>query len=784
MSNKVEEIMKNYRKGIKDIDKKYEVKEVKEPKKIDTSEIDSKVKYEQDFIARLKSESEENNKDLIEKAQERLKIAEEEKSRIEQENQKAEEKYQRVLVKREQKLAEVAKMKHSMVRHVIREADGEHEEVFREVTMAEKDEMDKNALKNDTIRKLTSENANISAQLESKEKELETKRNELQKQNEEQLKKKEEELKNKRKDLFNFKYKFDENHKITNKAEHQSLSKECKNLEKEIAKLKIADFSKELNPIEKEIKELTAMKEKCNEYLAELKETNKEFESFSKTWNEAKKDEDKNVEKTQTIENDSASENPLTAKGMMEDILRIQQTTNKKDFDSLLEDLDKKYENASDIWNNRIQKALEKQRNKIEDNIKQTAQKPKEQEHSKTEEEKANEQATQKHDDLEDIMSIFNTRPTQSRADDVTIDIPLDNDNNDNLDLHTESKDDDFEEIMSIFDVGKDNNKHNNDDINIPQASEQNLSDNFTSQYQIIDNDDYITGDGFENLHTRSGRLEPQLDDVEVGREEERENDLDIDCINEIILYTNSRTMDISYNYDEQYAYRDLDYTKEFVNNGEIYRILQDYEKQSGTSVYDIHKSLDPNVLKLLNQVNNKDQLYKYIEAVVNKSPMPFGLTYNLKSYNTEQKLSRQEYRRAKKFAKAVEGIEGVDIYGLHPIREWFVDKMTMVKEKLLNNKFVQKLIGSNEKPKLPIGVYPNTDDKNKKSNKKAKFEVIDPVIPSSDDFIFELQHDKEGEEIHINHEKAKGNLDEFVIAPENDKSYENDEDQYEDYKF
>ena len=471
----------------------------------------------------------------------------------------------------------------------------------------------------------------------------------------------------------------------------------------------------------------------------------------------------------------------------MEDILRIQQTTNKKDFDSLLEDLDKKYENASDIWNNRIQKALEKQRNKIEDNIKQTAQKPKEQEHSKTEEEKANEQATQKHDDLEDIMSIFNTRPTQSRADDVTIDIPLDNDNNDNLDLHTESKDDDFEEIMSIFDVGKDNNKQNNDDINIPQASEQNPSDNFTSQYQIIDNDDYITGDGFENLHTRSGRLEPQLDDVEVGREEERENDLDIDCINEIILYTNSRTMDISYNYDEQYAYRDLDYTKEFVNNGEIYRILQDYEKQSGTSVYDIHKSLDPNVLKLLNQVNNKDQLYKYIEAVVNKSPMPFGLTYNLKSYNTEQKLSRQEYRRAKKFAKAVEGIEGVDVYGLHPIREWFKNKITIVKEKLLDNKLVQKLIGSKEQPQLPEWDYVDIDDKldnNDKSNKKAKFEVTDPVIPSDDDFIFNLQHDKEGEEIHINHEKAKGNLDEFVIAPENDKSYENDEDQYEDYKF
>ena len=88
---------------------------------------------------------------------------------------------------------------------------------------------------------------------------------------------------------------------------------------------------------------------------------------------------------------------------------------------------------------------------------------------------------------------------------------------------------------------------------------------------------------------------------------------------------------------------------KEFVNNGEIYRILQDYEKQSGTSVYDIHKSLDPNVLKLLNQVNNKDQLYKYIEAVVNKSPMPFGLTYNLKSYNKdiEPSVSSQHHNSA-----------------------------------------------------------------------------------------------------------------------------------------
>ena len=44
------------------------------------------------------------------------------------------------------------------------------------------------------------------------------------------------------------------------------------------------------------------MKEKCNEYLSELKETNKEFESFSKAWNEAKRDESAN-EQPRTIKN-------------------------------------------------------------------------------------------------------------------------------------------------------------------------------------------------------------------------------------------------------------------------------------------------------------------------------------------------------------------------------------------------------------------------------------------------------------------------------------------------
>ena len=221
MKNIVEEIMKGYRQKLKAIDKKYEVKEVKEPEKTSTIEIEQKIQSEKEFIEKLKFESEENNKGLIENAQERLKSAEKEREQIELENQNAEEKYQRALTKREERLTEVSKLKNSEVEL----ASG------RKVTMAEKDEIDKSSLKDETIKKLTKANKDITYELSNKNKELETKQKELSKQKEEKLKAKQEELKNKRNELFYFKYEYDEEHKVTNKAQHIRLSKDCKEIE-------------------------------------------------------------------------------------------------------------------------------------------------------------------------------------------------------------------------------------------------------------------------------------------------------------------------------------------------------------------------------------------------------------------------------------------------------------------------------------------------------------------------------------------------------------------------
>lgn len=777
MSNKVEEIMKNYRKGIKDIDKKYEVKEVKEPKKIDTSEIDSKVKYEQDFIARLKSESEENNKDLIEKAQERLKIAEEEKSRIEQENQKAEEKYQRALVKREEKLAEVAKMKHSMVRHVIREADGEHEEVFREVTMAEKDEMDKNALKNDTIRKLTSENANISAQLESKEKELETKRNELQKQNEEQLKKKEEELKNKRKDLFNFKYKFDENHKITNKAEHQSLSKECKNLEKEIAKLKIADFSKELNPIEKEIKELTAMKEKCNEYLSELKETNKEFESFSKAWNEAKRDESAN-EQPRTTSKKASNTNSLTARDIMEDILRIQQTMDPNEFDKFAKSLDKKYENVSDTWKNRILNALEHQKKKIEENLNR---KPEQENEEKTEaqrlanalsslnkkrKEEISEQPRKKdeveHDDFFDIMSIFNDKKEgATRDDNLTIDIPL-------------------------------------------------------------DNDDTRTG------HRKSGILHQQIEDVEVDDEKNGNNSSEALTISRIEIEESTGNVK-AYDqngtviYNKQFEYN-MDTGKFYYADGydfdaddskieeldektkKIYDSLVREYRDENIAQEILFENVDKRILYLLVDIGDINLIDDYVWSIAEKDEtIPFQATYNLKDiYDTD--LSLIEIKEIQRFSKIAQkqNKEMVDVEK-DSLPKRIFGRMKKGIQEIRDRKLLTSGENSEKRPSLRKRISKKIEEiANKREDRRTSktkgredaekkhdtYEKLDfsgrEALDIDDDFIIGLR-DKDGNPLHIDHEKAahnSENADDFVVAPKNEKSYEDSENDFDDYKF
>ena len=71
MSDRIDDIMKNYNDGIKKIDDKYEVKKARVLKKKDTKEVEQKIEYEKEFIQKLEGESKTENKDLIERSKER-----------------------------------------------------------------------------------------------------------------------------------------------------------------------------------------------------------------------------------------------------------------------------------------------------------------------------------------------------------------------------------------------------------------------------------------------------------------------------------------------------------------------------------------------------------------------------------------------------------------------------------------------------------------------------------------------------------------------------------------
>lgn len=247
-NNKVEQIMRDYRRGIKKIDDKYEVKNVK---KIDTKEIDEKIEYEKSFIEKLETQGKDENTELIGRAKERLEKAEKEKQEIQN-------KYEEAKIKREEKLNNVMNLKNSKVML----SSG------REITQKEKDEMDKNDLKDKAIRELTQESKKISKELISKQKELEAKVEE----------------KN------NFKYEFekDENGKSTGKSINNNV---------------IDKIYKDYENIKKEMLELNKMQEACNKYLEEFRQKdNEKMKKFSEAWNESNKKENNQQVKNETKE--------------------------------------------------------------------------------------------------------------------------------------------------------------------------------------------------------------------------------------------------------------------------------------------------------------------------------------------------------------------------------------------------------------------------------------------------------------------------------------------------
>lgn len=248
MKNKVDEIMKEYQEGIKNIDNKYNVREIKTPKIQNVEELSDKIKYEKELITKLEYEGEDANKDMIERAKARLQVAENERKEIEKNNEEKLEKYNKSIEKREDKVLEKEKMKRSLV--VLPSG--------REVTMAEKDKMDKQELKDVAIRKLTQESKNIS----------------------EELLKKDEELKTINKEMIDVDYEI----RIGTERDNDKIKKRD-------------ELNKKIFDLRKEMKDLSATQEKCSAYLEELKAPTKEEKTFSEAWNQAYKDEQQNEEK-------------------------------------------------------------------------------------------------------------------------------------------------------------------------------------------------------------------------------------------------------------------------------------------------------------------------------------------------------------------------------------------------------------------------------------------------------------------------------------------------------
>lgn len=247
MENKIEEIMKEYKDGVESIDKKYDVKEVRKPKMLDTQELDNKIKYEKEFIAKLEYEGQDTNKDMIEKAKARLELAEAEKKEIEENNDQKLDRYNKSVEKREEKVLENEKMKHSMV--VLPSG--------REVTMAEKDKMDKQELKDKAIRGLTQESKAVSEELLKKDKELKAINQEL--------------------------IDVDYDIRISTERDDDKIAKRD-------------ELNQKLLELREEMKGLSKVQEKCNTYLEELKAPTKEEKAFMETWKDAykKEQEDEN----------------------------------------------------------------------------------------------------------------------------------------------------------------------------------------------------------------------------------------------------------------------------------------------------------------------------------------------------------------------------------------------------------------------------------------------------------------------------------------------------------
>ncbi len=440
--------------------------------------------------------------------------------------------------------------------------------------------------------------------------------------------------------------------------------------------------------------------------------------------------------------------NNLTANDFMEDLLKIQQTTNAKDFDKLIDELGEKYADVSETWSKRIENALIKQKEKIDESIKNQAkqsEKPK----------KVTEPKETKQDDFSDILEIFNTKPETKRKS-VDIDIPLND---------------------------KDRKKQ-------PSPSSQ-----------PKENANHVVEGKFEGRPKTGKKFEPQYEDIIIDEDGTSHTDSKILISRIVIDEATGKIRAIDENekviYDKQYEY---DSEEDFkLVDGEKYE-LEDREyikfkeekinkiqslliKQYGNETYkEKFKNLDGRIVELLIDLKDEVLLEDYIYSIFERNEtMPFGLHYNLKDiYNTD--MSLEEIKKVQSYSKIAykQNREMVDIEKDSLPKRIFGKIKKGIKE-VINT----KLLGSGKMSDEKTVDRKNVDGKENEEPREPK-----KTIEGKDDFIYGIQHDSDGKKIdpYAMYEKLPSVDDDFIIASEEELKHKDNPkdrvDDYEDYKF
>ena len=442
--------------------------------------------------------------------------------------------------------------------------------------------------------------------------------------------------------------------------------------------------------------------------------------------------------------------NPLTAQDIMEDLLKIQQTTNKKDFDELIDVLEEKYADASDTCIKRLNDALINKKNKLEQNPPKAPEKPK---NSEKNEEKKPETNSR--------------RPEQSEV----------------------NGHDDFAEIEEIFKQPQVQTQERKEEPVIPKVEEV-IKPKVT---------------GYETKKRKTGVLHPQMEDVEVGEDEEKHTDSSTKIIKRIeideatgqisvigsnnnVIYSKQFVYDME---SEEFVLADgYDYEQtdaefeEYIDTVE--KIKDSIKKEYGLDLYEQKiKGVDGRIFQVLADMKKEDVFEDYIYSIFEKDEtLPFQLSYNLKDiYNTD--MSLEEIKEIQNYSKVAQkqNKEMVDIE-----KDSLPKRIFGRIKKGIQDRIERRMLSSGEdsmkKPKK------ENDSKRQEEQYYEDHDIAKPNSYKDVDFKFGVSHDEYGNSYEPDHQKARANVEKsndinFVIAPpEEKKSYGNNENDYDDYMF